>query len=442
MEDPAAVAVGDGIERFKRDFGSESLHFEKNFFDSMSEFPEAICFDIINGRLDREGCSEVGLPEQLKGERREMMEHRPNQPQRRSRRGCLMGQRFLVLIISGLLVMLLSPSAPAEVRVHFSPRGTTAKALIGDFPEAKSDVTASPHSLAHASSAEGEAKTREEGLKAPMVTEGGRERGEAIFLFKKILSRFFFPVALCLEILLVGLILLLLTRRQRAGKVILSVGFALLTLLSYTSIADMLLGPLESKYPPLRDPKAPGLLDPDAPRPVKWVVVLGGEHTFDPRLPVTSRVSSESLARLIEGIRIHRELSGTKLLLSGGGAFNHVSEAQGMAEVAIALGFDKRDLMLETASRDTKDQARLVKRIVGRDGFILVTSASHMPRSMALFRKRGMDPIAAPSDHRVKKRRSRHPGDFFPGASALRKSEQAFYEYLGLTWAKLRGQIP
>lgn len=353
-----------------------------------------------------------------------------------------MGQRFLGLIIAGLLIALLASSAPAEAFNHSSPRSNALQALLDEPAGTRSDITAASYSLAYASMAESEGKAPEQGLNAPMVIEGRQLNGKPIFLFKKIFSRFFFPVMLSLEVLLVGLALLWFTRRQRAGKVVVSVGVLLLALLSYGSVADMLLKPLESKYPPLHDPKSVTLPNPDAPRAVRWVVVLSGQHTFDPRLPVTSRVSSESLARLVEGIRIHRELSGTKLLLSGGGAFNHVSEAQGMAEVAIALGVDEGDLVLETASRDTKDQVRLIKRIVGRDGFILVTSASHMPRSVALFRKQGMRPIPAPADHRVKKRRVRHPGDFFPGAAPLRKSERAFYEYLGLTWARLRGQIP
>ena len=46
----------------------------------------------------------------------------------------------------------------------------------------------------------------------------------------------------------------------------------------------------------------------------------------------------------------------------------------------------------------------VVKEIVGKDKFILVTSASHMLRAMALFRKQGMEPIPAPTDYMVKER--------------------------------------
>jgi len=36
----------------------------------------------------------------------------------------------------------------------------------------------------------------------------------------------------------------------------------------------------------------------------------------------------------------------------------------------------------ESESKDTKDEARLIKEMVGDDKFVLVTSASHMPRSV------------------------------------------------------------
>ncbi|MEE9555831.1 MAG: ElyC/SanA/YdcF family protein, partial [Candidatus Adiutricales bacterium] len=90
----------------------------------------------------------------------------------------------------------------------------------------------------------------------------------------------------------------------------------------------------------------------------------------------------------------------------------------------------------------TKDQARIIKKIVGSERVILVTSASHMPRSMALFEKQGMRPIPAPTNFlAVKRSEKRKLKDFLPTAGAAFKTERAFHEYLGLAWAKIRGQI-
>ena len=230
-----------------------------------------------------------------------------------------------------------------------------------------------------------------------------------------------------------GLILLWFTRKQKAGKIVTTIGVILLVVLSYRPLPDMMLRPLEYKYP--------ALLGTEGMHDVRWVVVLGGGHTSDPRLPVTSQIGDSSLIRLAEGIRLHNALPKSKLLLSGGGVFDPVPNAKIMADVALGLGVNRQHLVLETTSRDTKDEALIIKGIVGNDKFILVTSASHMPRSMALFKKQGMNPIPAPTDHWVKTPQGIGPGMFFPSADNLRKAYRAIREYLGLGWAKIRRQI-
>ncbi len=71
-----------------------------------------------------------------------------------------------------------------------------------------------------------------------------------MFLFKKIVAQFFMPVALCLEILVLGLVFLWSTRRQRLGKTLVTLGTALLALFGYQATTDWMLRPLEEKYPP------------------------------------------------------------------------------------------------------------------------------------------------------------------------------------------------
>ena len=72
---------------------------------------------------------------------------------------------------------------------------------------------------------------------------------------------------------------------------------------------------------------------------------------------------------------------------------------------------------------------------------MLVTTASHIPRSMALFKKLGMNPIPSPIDHSIKDRHGLSLFSFFPSTGNLRKTELAIHEYIGMTWAKLRGQM-
>jgi uncharacterized SAM-binding protein YcdF (DUF218 family) len=262
-----------------------------------------------------------------------------------------------------------------------------------------------------------------------------------MFLLKKLVSPFILPVPICIGLMALGLFLLWFTRRQQAGKIAVTLGTFLLALMGIRIFSEMLVGPLEARYPPIGLGSEPLAASASENDPVRWIVVLSGGHVPDPRVPETSQISRWSLVRLIEGIRLHREMSGTKLLLTGGGFYESVSESETMAKIAGSLGVDPERIVIETESRDTKDQAHIVRSVVGGSRFVLVTSSWHMPRSMAIFRKAGLDPIPAPTGHLVR-RGLWSPGRLFlPCSSGLRRTEIAVHEYLGLLWAKLRGQI-
>jgi uncharacterized SAM-binding protein YcdF (DUF218 family) len=262
-----------------------------------------------------------------------------------------------------------------------------------------------------------------------------------MFIVKKIMSLLISPASLMLWASLIGLLLLLFTKRQRAGKVFVAIGLFLILLFGYSFIPNYLLRPLEGKYGPYYIQLSNNSSASEGRHPVKFIVVLGGGHISDPKLPITSQIGEESLVRLIEGIRIYRKYSCVKLILSGGKGFDSIPNATVMANVAKELGVDVEDIILESQSKDTKDEAQLIKPLVGNDHFILVTSASHMPRSIALFKRQGMNPIPAPTGHLVIRKQGLSPSSFFPGAVNLRKAEAGFHEYLGIAWAKLRGQI-
>ncbi len=156
---------------------------------------------------------------------------------------------------------------------------------------------------------------------------------------------------------------------------------------------------------------------------------------------LTVKSTRQPLARVVEGVRLYKAIPGTKLLLSGGGVFDPVPEAEVMARIALLLGVKPQDISLETDSRDTADQAEIIAKMIGPEKIILVTSAAHMPRSMALFRKRGLQPIPAPADFHVRGAQRPVPGMVFPHGSSLSEVEIAAHEYLGLAWAWLRGMI-
>jgi uncharacterized SAM-binding protein YcdF (DUF218 family) len=262
-----------------------------------------------------------------------------------------------------------------------------------------------------------------------------------MFMLKKMLAPFFYPVPLCLGILILGLVFLWATRRPRLGKVLVTLGTALLLLLSLPAISGQFLAPLESRYPAALHPDKISGEGQKSGTSLKWIVVLGGGHRSDPWVPANSQLSTATLGRVVEGVRLYKSIPGSKLLFSGGGAFDPLPEAGLMAQIAELLGVKSQDIALESDSRDTAEEAEFIGRMIGRERFFLVTSAAHMPRSMALFRKRGLQPIPAPADFLLKETAGPGPGRFFPHASSLRGVEAAWHEYLGMAWAWLRGEI-
>jgi uncharacterized SAM-binding protein YcdF (DUF218 family) len=261
-----------------------------------------------------------------------------------------------------------------------------------------------------------------------------------MFMLKKIVSPFLKPVALGLEILILGLFCLWATRKQRLGKILVTLGTIFLLLLSLSFISVKILTPLENRYPTLLHPETISWHEDVSVIP-RWIVVLGGGHVSDFRLPATSQISQAALGRVVEGVRLNKALPGSKLLLSGGKVYDPVPEAEVMGRIAVLLGVNPQDITLDRDSRDTEQQAGMIAKLVGNQKFILVTSAAHMPRSVALFKKHGLKPIPAPADYQIKEAQGPDPSRFFPQVGPLRQAEIAWHEYLGLAWAWLRGLI-
>jgi uncharacterized SAM-binding protein YcdF (DUF218 family) len=177
---------------------------------------------------------------------------------------------------------------------------------------------------------------------------------------------------------------------------------------------------------------------------IRWIVVLGGgqERHINNR-PANHVLYNASMKRLIEGVRLYRQLPHAKLLLSGGGeqeGLHGGSEAEHMGVLAEWFAIPKDDLVFETDSINTADQAVAIKHWVGNAPFYLVTSANHMPRALALCRAQGLHPIAAASDY---------PHDsgwhwqhnMMPNPINLVNINSTWHELLGFIWGKLRGHI-
>jgi len=258
-----------------------------------------------------------------------------------------------------------------------------------------------------------------------------------MFLFKKIVSQFLMPLTASSLLMLAGLLLLWLARRrQTLGKALVTAGLALLLICSYVWPAAALLRPLERTHPTL-DLAVP--LDP-APQ---YVIVLGSGNVSDPALPLTSQLDEAAVVRLAEGLRVYRRYPGSKLIVSGGDRYDLQAHAVLLAQLARELGTPSDDIIILAEPDDTEQEAAAAAPIVGDAPLVLVTSASHMRRALAIFRAAGMDPVPAPTLHHVKEAPivAFWPGDAFPQPRSLGDATSAIYEHLGYLWSWLRGML-
>lgn len=250
-----------------------------------------------------------------------------------------------------------------------------------------------------------------------MITAAMMRHGmEAIF------NPFFMGVAL--------FVCLLLWLCLRGDSFMLRVGFfvvlAGLLLLSTAWFPRMMINKVENQYAVITD------INPA----IHWVVVFSGGQMIkvNAQAPANQLLNEVSIKRLVEAVRLYHHLPHAKLILSGGSAFGDtISEASRLATVVSWFGISADDVLVEGQSVNTADEAIAIKRWVKKEPFYLVTSAIHLPRAMALCRKQGLNPIAAPSDYPYTQQTGWQK-DMMPDARNIVHVNTAWHELLGWIW--------
>jgi len=256
-----------------------------------------------------------------------------------------------------------------------------------------------------------------------------------LLAIKKLISRLLFPIPICLELLILGLILIwFFPKQQKKGKIIITTATILLIIFSSTWSSQQLLHPLEYHYP------AQIQTTKNNPN-ITYVAVLGSNWEKDPKLPVTSQISEHFISRILEAVRLYQQAPNRKILISIAGIRSPQEKEETIQQLCKILNIEYKNIELITEALDTVDEAKLMKKIIKDKPFILVTTASHIPRAMAIFKKQQMNPIPAPCGHYCKKKDKFHPSTLYPNAQAMRNSERAIYEYLGLLWGKISGNL-
>lgn len=260
-----------------------------------------------------------------------------------------------------------------------------------------------------------------------------------LFALKKFVAFWMMPLSVAFVLLVVGACLLRHPRRARLGRGLLLGGIGLLLLGGNNYVSKGLLRPLEVRYAAIPE-LPPGAPLPPALAACRHVVVLGGGNGHSPGLSATNELSAGSLSRLVEAVRLLRVLPEAKLVVSGPGSGVNPTHATVLARAAQSLGIERSRITLIEQARDTEDEANHVRRHAGDAPVALVTSAWHMPRSMALFRGAGVSAVPCPADFRAHTHDEFHWTHLLWDISGLERTTLAVRERLGHLWVWLRGR--
>jgi uncharacterized SAM-binding protein YcdF (DUF218 family) len=243
------------------------------------------------------------------------------------------------------------------------------------------------------------------------------------------------PLVLAHLAVAVALVALWRSRTSRRRLAALTSAVVLVALLCLPITSYLALGSLEWPYPPLAS----------RPADAAAIVVLAG--SMWPTAPDESRFEpgTDTLYRCLRAAELYRA-APCPILLSGGKV--HPNDAgpplaEVMRDFLITLGVRPKDLVVESSSRTTYenavDSARLLKdRDIHR--VVLVTDAAHLRRAVACFRKQGLDVVPCGCHYRALGRNG-GLADYLPDPSAAAGVEEAAHEWCGLALYWLTGRI-
>jgi uncharacterized SAM-binding protein YcdF (DUF218 family) len=224
-------------------------------------------------------------------------------------------------------------------------------------------------------------------------------------------------------------------KRKRTAKVFLIVAGLWFFIITTPFLPKIFVKSLESRYTQLSDSCIKTL--PDSCN----IIVLGSDNNDDNKLTPNNQLSLIAMSRLAEGIRIHRMIPGSRLILSGYGRRSKLPHALVLYRTAVILGVDPTMMAIQSSPSNTRKEAETyIKNFGTKRKIILVTSAIHMPRAVMNFQKSGVNPVAAPADFFLKYGSRRNPWEWLPYSENIAMMEQVIHESVGILWTKLGGR--
>lgn len=255
------------------------------------------------------------------------------------------------------------------------------------------------------------------------------------FYTSKIFWMLFSPLNLIFLLLMGGAVFSLFARSL--GRSVMALGVFLLLVFGLLPVGHNMLAALENRY------ERPATM----PERVDGIVVLGGSFmtqiSGDRNIPALN----ETAERIIDGLALAKKYPQALIVFSGGiGNLTggDRTEADDAALFLDYVGFPDENVVYEEDSRTTFENIRFTRKLVlpqPEETWLLVTSAYHMPRSMAVARAAGWgDIIPYPTDYRTDGYAGWLPQDF-DLLGNIYDLHVALHEYLGFLGYHVTGKI-
>jgi uncharacterized SAM-binding protein YcdF (DUF218 family) len=255
-----------------------------------------------------------------------------------------------------------------------------------------------------------------------------------MFLVSKLVDFLLLPSNFIGFLAALGLLGLLL-RRRRLGGALLVLASLLLIVAGWSPLGPAALMVLEARFP-----------EPTLSGPIDGIIMLGGAvdtHITAGRGQPTLNEAGERLTAVAE---LSRRFPQARILLSGGASDlvspEPVTESAIARDLLVGVGVEPQRIELEERSRNTcenAEQSLLVAKPAAGERWVLVTSASHMPRAVACFRAAKFPIIPYPVDYRTRgKANLLRPVEAV--ADGLQALDLAAHEWVGLATYRLFGR--
>lgn len=262
-----------------------------------------------------------------------------------------------------------------------------------------------------------------------------------IFL-SKFLPLFIYPTGMITLLLLLGCVYF---RRKKLSRFFFISALIILLVAGNRWFSYLLARSLEWQY-----------LPESVIAPAEAIVVLGGgtESELIPRQAVEINSAGD---RMIHAADLYHQGMAPLIILSGGNIawMDSVekSPAADMRQIMLRLNVPDSALVLQSKSQNTGEDALYSAELLREKDLtrvILVTSAMHMPRSVALFQKQGIEVIPSPTDFTITEdgwQRLFSPNietvltNILPNSSSLGLTTSAMKEYIGMFVYRVQGWL-